>query len=292
MHDRTEIQGRVKDTVDMVVSVSWLAEHLHDEKLAVVDCRFVLGQPEKGRDGYKTEHIPGAIYFDLEQDLSAPKAVHGGRHPWPDADVFATKLGQVGIDNDTAIVLYDEQQGVMAARAYWVLRYVGHEKLALLNGGFPAWKAAGYPVTAEMPKRSSATYVPRVRKDLLRNVDDVRRHVKGGQALLVDSRAHNRYTGEVETIDPVGGHIPGAVNYEWQCVVDETGKWKDEKVLREHFSELPRDREVIVYCGSGVTACANLFALERLGYENAKLYAGSWSDWISYPDNPVATGNG
>jgi len=278
--------------MDTLVSVSWLAEHLHEKNIVVADCRFVLGNPDKGREEYEADHIPGAVYFDLEKDLSAPKAEHGGRHPWPDADTFADKLGRAGIDNDTLVVLYDDQKGAMAARAYWVLRYVGHRNAALLDGGYEAWKEAGHSITKEIPERLPATYIPHVQKDWLCGVEDIRRNLGLGEdgAVLIDSRACNRYTGEAETIDPIGGHIPGAVNYDWQAIVDEKGFLKSETALRQRFAELPRDREIIVYCGSGVTACANLFVLERLGYKNAKLYAGSWSDWISYPENEKAKG--
>lgn len=277
--------------MDALVSAAWLAEHLHDPDLAVMDCRFVLGSPEQGRKAYEASHIPGAVYFDLEEDLSGPKSEHGGRHPWPDAAVFAEKLGQAGIHNETAIVLYDDQKGAMAARAYWVLRYVGHTKVALLDGGYGAWKQSGQPVTAERAARPQAVYVPHVQRDWMRSMEDVRRRVQENSAVLIDSRAFSRYTGEEETIDPVGGHIPGAQNYDWQAVVDEQGFLRDEEVLRKHFSALPEDREIIVYCGSGVTACANLFALKRLGYSNVALYPGSWSDWISYPENEKAKGS-
>ncbi|ERI08305.1 sulfurtransferase [Aneurinibacillus aneurinilyticus] len=274
--------------MDTLVSASWLKEHLYDANLAVADCRFVLGSPDKGREAYEEEHIPGARYFDLEKDLSAPKAEHGGRHPWPQAHVFASKLGGMGIGNDTSIILYDAQGGAMAARAYWVLKYIGHKHVALLDGGYGAWKAAEYPVTHEIPAPVQMIYEPHVQEEWIRSMEDVRQSMDKERAVLIDSRAHNRYTGEAETIDPVGGHIPGAVNYDWQKVIDENGKLKDEEALRKHFAALPQDREVIVYCGSGVTACANLFALERLGYKNARLYPGSWSDWITYEENKIA----
>lgn len=277
--------------MDTLVSVSWVAEHLHDPNVVTMDCRFVLGAPDQGRRAYEESHIPGAVYFDLEKDLSAPKSEHGGRHPWPDASLLAVKLGEVGINNETKIVLYDDQKGAMAARAYWVLRYVGHTKLALLDGGYSAWKQAGQLVTAETTSRTPATYVPHVQQEWLRSVEDVRQSIRDKNAVLIDSRAYNRYTGEEETIDPVGGHIPGALNYDWQAVVDERGFLRDEEVLRKHFAALPQEKEVIVYCGSGVTACANLFALERLGYKNAALYPGSWSDWISYPENGKVKGS-
>ncbi|MFT9847621.1 sulfurtransferase [Aneurinibacillus sp. REN35] len=277
--------------MDTLVSVSWVAEHLHDPNFVTMDCRFVLGASDQGGRVYEESHIPGAVYFDLEKDLSAPKSEHGGRHPWPDASLLAMKLGEAGINNETTIVLYDDQKGAMAARAYWVLRYVGHTKLALLDGGYSAWKQEGKPVTAEVTLRTPASYVPHVQQEWLRSVEDVQQSVRDKNAVLIDSRAYNRYTGEEETIDPVGGHIPGALNYDWQAVVDERGFLRDDEVLRKHFATLPQEKEVIVYCGSGVTACANLFALERLGYKNAVLYPGSWSDWISYPENEKAKGS-
>lgn len=278
--------------MDIVVSVPWLAEHLEDKDVTVIDCRFVLGSPDKGREGYEEGHIPGAFYFDLEKDLSGPKSTHGGRHPWPHADDFAKKLGEIGVTPHTTVILYDEQKGMIAARAYCLLAYVGNQKIALLDGGFDAWKKAGKPITAEVPQPTPVVYSPVVQENLLCSVHEVQDALNMGESgpLLIDSRPFSRYTGENETVFPVGGHIPGAVNYGWWEVVDQNGIWKSETVLREHFAALPTDRELIVYCGSGLTACANLLALRRIGRANVRLYAGGWSDWISYPENKVAKG--
>lgn len=275
--------------MDKLVTVSWLKENGQEKDVRIIDCRFVLGDSEAGRTAYEEGHIPGAIYWDLERDLSAPKAVHGGRHPWPSVDEFVRVVEAAGITHETRVVLYDDQNGAMAARAYRLLRYIGHEQAALLNGGYAAWKAA-YPLTKEIPRVQRTAYEPRIQAEMLRSMEDVRANCMSGETLLIDSRAYNRYTGEAETVDPVGGHIPGAVNYDWQHVVNGDGTWKTNEELERHFADVPRDREVIVYCGSGVTACANLFALEQIGYRNVKLYPGSWSDWISYADNEKKQG--
>ncbi|WCN36660.1 sulfurtransferase [Aneurinibacillus uraniidurans] len=275
--------------MDKLVTVSWLKENGQEKDVRIIDCRFVLGDPEAGRTTYEEGHISEAIYWDLERDLSAPKAAHGGRHPWPSVDEFVRVVEAAGITHETRVVLYDDQNGAMAARAYRLLRYIGHEQVALLNGGYAAWKAV-YPLTKEIPRVQRTAYEPRIQAEMLRSMEDVRTNCKNGEALLIDSRAYNRYTGEAETVDPVGGHIPGAVNYDWQHVVNGDGIWKTNEELERHFAQVPRDREVIVYCGSGVTACANLFALEQIGYRNVKLYTGSWSDWISYADNEKKQG--
>ncbi|WP_047152577.1 sulfurtransferase [Aneurinibacillus tyrosinisolvens] len=277
--------------MDTLVSVSWLAEHLNDPELALIDCRFILGEPDKGREAYGAGHIPGAVYFDLEKDLSGAKGEHGGRHPWPNPEDFIKKLGGAGINQNTSVVLYDDQKGAMAPRCYWLLRYVGHKNAALLDGGLAAWQKAGLPVTDEITRRSAVHYEPDMHHDLLRTVEDVRNSTLHPEAVLIDSRAFERYTGAVEPIDAVGGHIPGALHYDWQDVVTGDGSWRTGRELAEHFAQLPRDRELIVYCGSGVTACANLFALETAGYKNMKLYPGSWSDWITYPEHGIVKGD-
>ncbi|WP_027417381.1 sulfurtransferase [Aneurinibacillus terranovensis] len=276
--------------MNSLVSPTWLMDYLGDLHLAIIDCRFTLGSPRHGKQAYESEHIPGAIYFDLEKDWSSETGEHGGRHPLPDIDTLAHKLGNAGISRQTRVVLYDDQNGCMAARGYWLLRYLGHEQVALLDGGYSAWKRAGGSVTSEIQTSQPVQYIPNIQTDMVRNMNDVRKAINNPHVVLVDSRALVRYTGETEPIDKVGGHIPGACQYDWQSAVDSDGTWKPDSELQNHFSALPEDKEIIVYCGSGVTACANLFALERAGFRNARLYPGSWSDWITYSDNPVAKG--
>jgi thiosulfate/3-mercaptopyruvate sulfurtransferase len=273
-----------------VVDVDWLAGRLDDPAVVVVDCRFELADPAAGRAAYAEAHIPGAAYLDLERDLSGPKGAHGGRHPLPSIEEVSRTLGGIGIDDAVTVVAYDVPQTGIAPRLWWLLRYLGHDRVYVLNGGWPAWRAAGLPVTREAaPRRTPRRFVAHPRPDFIVPVDRVRRVAAEGGARLVDSRAPERYRGEIEPLDPVAGHIPGAVNVPWNENLDAAGRFKPRDALAERFGGLGSG-DMVVYCGSGVTACANLLAMEQAGVRSARLYPGSWSDWCSYPDNPVATG--
>jgi thiosulfate/3-mercaptopyruvate sulfurtransferase len=277
--------------MDATVSKRWLLARLYEPEQIIVDCRFTLGKPEAGRESYEQEHIPGAVYLDLELDLSSPVGEHGGRHPLPDPQVLAARLAKLGIGNDSRIVAYDDESGMNAARLWWLLRYLGHEQVFILEGGFSAWKADKYPVTDHQPVRVPSTFTANVQPQMLVGVEEVREvSKKTVNAVLIDSRANDRYHGQNETLDKKAGHIHGAVNYFWKDTQNADGSFKSAEELQEHFAGLDKDREIIVYCGSGVTACPNVLALEKAGYTNVRLYAGSWSDWISYEENPVATG--
>lgn len=273
-----------------VVSQEWLFEHGIQDHVVIADCRFILGQPEAGKQSYEMDHICGAVYFDLERDLSGPKKEHGGRHPLPDLKELAVKLGRAGIDGNSVVVAYDDQGGAMASRFWWLLKHLGHDKVYILDKGYSEWKEAGYPVTEELPVEQQATFTPKVRKEMLVNVEQVRDGMKRQGTVLVDSREEKRYLGIEETIDPVAGHIPGAKPYFWKEGLQASGGWKDASAQKARFADLRSADEIIVYCGSGVTACPNVLAFSEAGFDNVKLYAGSWSDWISYPENPVATG--
>ncbi|MGG2197373.1 sulfurtransferase [Paenibacillus validus] len=273
-----------------VVSQEWLFEHGTDDQVVIVDCRFILGNPEAGRKAYAADHIPGAFYLDLEQDLSGPKDVHGGRHPLPDPDQLAVKLGQIGIDRNTLVIAYDDQGGAMASRLWWLLTYLGHDRVSLLDGGYTRWKEAGYPVTDEPPVEHPTVFKPQLRPELVLSMEQVKERIGRPGTVLIDSRESRRYEGIEETIDPVAGHIPGAKQRFWKDSLDSAGLWKSEAEQAERFSDLREAQEVVVYCGSGVTACPNIIALQQAGIKNVKLYAGSWSDWVSYKENPVATG--
>lgn len=272
-----------------LVSPDWLYEHLEDSHIVIVDCRFVLGQPAQGYDAYLEGHIPGALYFHLEHDLSGPKEAHGGRHPLPDSEELVRLFSQAGIDQETTVIAYDGQDMAYASRLWWLLRYHGHEKVAVLNGGIAAWKSAGYPVSQEIPSPKARTFIPRIQDDMLVTIDQVKERTASSS--LIDSRAGERYRGEVETIDPKAGHIPGAVHYFYKDNLAADGTMLPEAQLKQRFVPLADNDEIIVYCGSGVTACVNLLALHLAGRPDAKLYAGSWSDWVSYPDNPIAQGD-
>lgn len=273
------------------VAKRWLLARLYEPELIIVDCRFTLGKPQAGRNSYEEEHIPGAVYLDVELDLSSPVGGHGGRHPLPDPEVLAARLTKLGIGNDSRIVAYDDESGMNAARLWWLLRYLGHEQVFILEGGFSQWKAEKYPVTDHQPVRVPSTFTANVQPHMLVDVEEVREvSKKTVNAVLIDSRANDRYHGQNETLDKKAGHIPGAVNYFWKDTQNADSSFKSADELAEHFAGLDKDREIIVYCGSGVTACPNVLALEKAGFKNVRLYAGSWSDWISYEENPVATG--
>lgn len=269
-----------------LVTPQWLKEHLHDEQLVIVDCRFALGKPEAGLEEYRKDHIPGALYFHLEHDLSAPKGKHGGRHPLPDPQALAALFSRSGIDGHTTVIAYDDQEMAMAGRLWWLLRYMGHDKVAVLDGGYTAWKQAGYEVTAEIPAPRPRTFVPHVRTDMLVDNQDVRE--RSEQTVLLDSRAGERYRGEQEALDPKAGHIPGAEHFFYKENLASDKTMLPVETLKERIAPF-EGKEIIVYCGSGVTACTNLLALHAAGRTDAKLYAGSWSDWSSY-DLPVAKG--
>ena len=269
-----------------------VAVSLHN--IVMVDCTFYLGESMRGREEYIQEHIPTAIYFHLDDDLSAEISIHGGRHPLPNIDILTKKLENIGINNETKVVAYDRQKGAMASRFWWLLTYLGHENVYVLNGGFQKWKKENLPTASgiESPQDSKGSFSVQLRDHMLISMHDLKDQlvdVENGSITLIDSREPARYNGEVEPIDKKAGHIPGAINMFWANATNDSG-WKSENELNEQFSHLEKEKETIVYCGSGVTACPNVLALKAAGFTNVKLYAGSWSDWISYNDNPVKKG--
>ncbi|MFD1774989.1 sulfurtransferase [Paenibacillus rhizophilus] len=279
--------------MDSVVSTRWLLARMYEPELVIVDCRFLLSDPEAGRSAYLKDHIPGAVYLHLEEQLSAPVGTHGGRHPLPDSGELAAVLGQAGISRGSVVVAYDDQGGAFASRLWWLLRYLGHDKVYAMDEGYSKWKSENFPVSDSQPIRIPTSYEPEVHPEMVAGMEEVRKYsLKGGSAspLLIDSREPRRYAGLEEPIDAKAGHIPGAVNRFWKEVLDEQGRWKDANALKRHFADVDPGREVIVYCGSGVTACPNVLALHRAGFDKVRLYAGSWSDWISWEENPIATG--
>jgi thiosulfate/3-mercaptopyruvate sulfurtransferase len=276
-----------------IVSTEWLASEMErkNKELIIVDTRFNLGNPKEGYKQYLAGHLPGAIYVDLEKHLSAQIAKHGGRHPLPDVEILAKKLGELGISSDSKVVIYDDQGGMIASRLWWLLNYIGVSNLAVLDGGWKKWTSENKLITTVIPQLSPKTLLPLLNNDW-KWVDhlEVKKKLDHPDTILIDSRENARFFGEFEPIDSVAGHIPSAKNYFWKDVLNEEGRWKEREELITHFSEVPLSKEVIVYCGSGVSACPNILALKEAGYSNVKLYAGSWSDWISYPTNPVAVG--
>ncbi|QIZ67634.1 sulfurtransferase [Geobacillus subterraneus] len=274
-----------------LVSHEWLHAHLSEENIRVLDCRFWLGDPSKGASVYRDDHIPGAVYMDLERDLSGPVSEHGGRHPLPSAAQAAAVFGRAGIDETVTVIVYDDQDGAMAARCWWLLRYFGHERVYVLDGNYSEWKRKWRPVTDAIPAVAPRRFQPRPDRSWLATVEDVRAAVRNRSAVLIDSREWKRYIGLEEPIDRRPGRIPGAVHRFWKDGVEEGGYWKRATDQAARFADLDRGTPLIVYCGSGVTACPNVLALKEAGYRNVRLYVGSFSDWISYLDHPVETGD-
>ncbi|MEH1923796.1 sulfurtransferase [Nostoc sp.] len=265
------------------VSPTWLFEHREDPQVVIVDCRFSLADPQLGQQQYQTSHIEGSSYLDLNQDLSSPVGKHGGRHPLPNPNDIANKLAAIGVDyQKTLVVAYDDSRFAFAARLWWLLRYLGHEQVAVLDGGFAGWQKAGYSVTDIIPHRRKGEFVAQVQTEKVVDITAVKSRKDSDEVVLVDSRESDRYRGEREPIDKIAGHIPGAVNYPWQEVTDSSGYLLPQEEQRRRWEKLETAEEILVYCGSGVTACVNLLSLELAGISKGKLYAGSWSDWISY----------
>ena len=261
------------------------------ERLVVLDCRFQLDQPDYGHAAYSAAHIPGAHYLHLDYHLSGSKNGHNGRHPLPDGQRLAVDLGAIGVDEDTQVVAYDDGAGQYAARAWWLLRWLGHEKVAVLDGGFAAWRDGGGAVDAETPQRRSCRFA--IRPPLQQTVDAgaVQANLAIRDFTVVDARSAERFRGVGETIDPVAGHIPGAANRFFMNNLDAGQRYKPAAQLRAEWEALLGagfDPAAIVHqCGSGVTACQNLLAMEIAGFAGSRLYPGSWSEWCSDPARPV-----
>lgn len=273
-----------------LISAQDLANQLGSDNLVVIDARFSLADPQLGYRQYQEGHIPGAYYLNLDTDLSSPLATHGGRHPLPDWLTFVNTLNALGISSDppTQVVVYDDSRFAFAARVWWMLRYLGHDQVALLDGGLGAWRSAGLPMSQDVPELVAESkrggFVPTYQQNWTAAIEQVRQ--RSENAALIDSRSPERYRGEVEPIDPVAGSIPGAINAFWKDVSTENGFLRDADVLSTYWSQkgvAPSD-DVMVYCGSGVTACVNLFSLVVAGHPMHRLYAGGWSDWCSYLD--------
>ncbi len=272
VHLMSELSGLLIDTAELATQL---------DHYTVVDCRFELGHAGSGADKYAQGHIPGAAYLHLEEDLSAPVGKHGGRHPLPAAAVFMAKLAVLGIALDTPVVVYDDSRFAFASRFWWMARSLGYTNIRLLNGGWAAWLKSGGEVTQQSPQQDAVAAPPT--SEYINRVDiEGLRLALGRGALLVDSREERRYLGLEEPIDPVAGHIPGALNFPWQEVSNEQGRLLDVAQHIDRWRHLEPGQELVVYCGSGVTACVNILSLARAGRNDVALYAGSWSDWCSY----------
>lgn len=252
------------------------------DDVSIMDCRFSLVDPALGQHQYHQGHIQGAHYLHLDRDLSASKARHGGRHPLPDPETLAARLRELGVSITRPVVCYDDQRLAFASRAWWLLRWLGHPDVRVLDGGFAAWREAGLAVSAALPDSPCGDFVARPDARRWVDINEVKTVPHRSDAALIDAREAKRFRGDEEPIDPVAGHIAGAVNLPWQDVTDAQGRFRDSNDQAVRWGELLARDELVVYCGSGVTACVNLLALAELGRDDARLYPGSWSDWCSY----------
>jgi len=276
-----------------LLAPSDLAPHLANPNWAVVDCRFDLADTAKGERLYHAAHIPGAVYAHLDHDLSGPKTGINGRHPLPDMEQFEARLGQWGIGPSVQVVVYDQDNGIYASRLWWMLRYLGHEAVAVLEGGMAMWTTEGRPARAGEEQRPPMVFEGAPHFEMRLTLEDVERLRLDSAHRLIDARAPERYRGEVETLDPVAGHIPGAVNDFYKNNLNTDGTFLDPATLRGRLQTLLGHRppqNAAVYCGSGVTACHTLLAFECAGLSGAKLYVGSWSEWCADSKRPVITG--
>ena len=278
-----------------LISTQEFYAHLNDPDWAVVDCRFTLGDSQRGRQDYLLSHIPGAVYAHLENDLCAsPIPGVTGRHPLPSVESLADKFSQWGIASGVQVIIYDDWPGVglaAAARLWWSLKWLGHAAVAVLDGGWTHWQAQGFPVYPGEETRPPHRFIPEVCSDLLVSSDDVEQMLKDTRYRVFDSRSTDRYNGENETIDPVTGHIPGAISAPYLENFTPAGLFRPVQELNERFQALLGDvpgAETAFYCGSGITAAHNVLALAHAGLGEARLYVGSWSEWITDPNRPVA----
>lgn len=275
-----------------LIDAQELIERLGDADLRVIDARFELSDPAYGAAQYALGHIPGAVHLDLDRDMSAIPGRHGGRHPLPDMHAFVRKLGAYGIGPRHQVVVHDQNGGMYAARAWWLLRYAGHPNVRFLDGGLAAYLAAGGRLETTAARHAATDFPLRLQRDMVASVQHVRDVMGDPDVLLVDARAGERYRGEVEPLDPKAGHIPGAINRFYQDSLTPDGKFRPPGELASLLALPDGKKEVIAYCGSGVSGAHLVLALEQAGVTGAKLYAGSWSDWSSFDDLPVATGPG
>ncbi len=274
-----------------IITAEELHQHLNHSDWVVFDCRFNLMDTDAGFANYQVGHIPGAFYLHLDNDLSSEVTPETGRHPLPDPLKLSSALSKAGVSTHIQVVVYDDCGGAMASRAWWLLKWLGHDEVAVLDGGFPAWSSQ-YPVDNEIPEAEAARFETQLRSSMNLSVDELQSALNDADILLVDARAAERFRGEVEPIDPVAGHVPGAANRPLTDNLDN-GCFKSSEQLKSEWLELLQGQpcnNMVHMCGSGVTACHNLLAMEIAGLKGSRVYSGSWSEWIRDPARPVAKG--
>ncbi len=273
-----------------LVSSDDLLQHVNDPAWIVFDCRFVLGDPDEGRRRYLEGHMPNARYADLNKDLSSPATARSGRHPLPNAAELTEKLRAWGVNDDSQVVVYDDAAGAIAGRMWWLLRYLGHKNAAVLDGGLKKWIDENKPMQkGEAPASTPGNFSGEPNDEAWIETAELERIRGREDVVIIDARAPERYSGEKENVDAEGGHIPGSINHPLQTNLDETGCFRPADELRAMYSGLHKP-QTIHSCGSGVTACHNLLAMEIAGFPATRLYVGSWSEWIRSPQRPRAVG--
>lgn len=275
-----------------LISAAELAENLADPDWRIIDCRFDLKQPDAGETAYREGHIPGALYAHLDRDLSGPVTPASGRHPLPDPQTLCATLSRWGIDSETQVICYDAQANAYAGRLWWLLRWLGHERVAVLDGGLKAWEEGNFAFDTDIPQIAPSTFRGHAHNELLITTDALAAQLDAQTYRIIDVRTAERFAGEKEPIDSVAGHIPGALNLPYQSNLDVGECYLPPEALKKMYRRTLGDvspEQCVVMCGSGVTACQTLIALELAGLSGAKLYAGSWSEWIRDARRPVAT---
>ncbi len=278
-----------------VVSTELLSQHINDPEWVIFDCRFTLTNTEAGRAAYQQGHIPGAQYVHLDDDMSSAVTPTSGRHPLPETKIFSDKLSAWGVDSSKQVVVYDDSFGSMAVKMWWLLRWLGHDNVALLDGNWPKWVKQKLPVSTELPNIAATNFVANVSNELLVDTEEVDFARRERCSVLIDARPEQRFAGEREPLDKVAGHIPGSINWVYEENLDFDGTYLPAEELKEAYLKLMpglKPQQVIHTCGSGITACHNMLAMEIAGLHGSKLYAGSWSEWITDPSRPVAKGEG
>ena len=275
-----------------LISAQTLHQHINNPKWIIIDCRFSLADSTAGNYAYRHGHLPNARYADLNKDLSAEIQSYTGRHPLPNFKVLSKILGAWGVNNDSQVVVYDDAAGAFAGRLWWLLRCMGHENVAVLDGGIKYWQQQNHPITTKLPAIKPSTFRTYLNPNLWLNAEQVQNQLARKTLRLIDARTPERFRGEQEPIDPVAGHIPGAINRPFQLNIDNNGLFLSTDELKKQFKQLLgaiTPEQTAHYCGSGVTACHNLLAMEHAGLTGSKLYAGAWSEWIRNQNHPIAT---
>lgn len=279
--------------MELLISTENLAAHLNDPEWIIFDTRHDLADTEMGRHAYAEDHIPGAFFQHLDDDLSGPKSGSNGRHPLPDQRAFAGRMAALGLTRGKHAVVYDDAGGMVASRLWWMLRWLGMERVMLLDGGYPKWLAQGRPVSAQVPVPIPGRNDFVLEAGMTVDAGFVLSHLGDGASVVLDARSPERYRGEQEPLDPVAGHIPGAVNRPFKSNLNADGTFRATGQLRAEYLELLNGRapsQMVHQCGSGITACHNLFAMELAGLPGSRLYPGSWSEWVAERSRPVALG--